>query len=53
MHNLYRRGILFVAKDGLVQVKHADIAHDVHYNTISVPEIYFQEIDYMMFKYCN
>lgn len=44
MHNLYRRGILFVAKDGLVQVKHADIAHDVHYNTISVPEIYFPSL---------
>ena len=44
LHNLYRRGILFIATDGLVQIKHADVTHDVQYNTISVPEIFFPSL---------
>ena len=40
LHNMYRRGLLFIASDGLIQVKHADVAHNVEYEAISIPEIY-------------
>ena len=40
LHNLYKRGLLFIAKDGLIQVKHPDLVHDINYNAISIPEKY-------------
>ena len=40
LHNLYKRGLLFIAKDGLIQVKHPDLVHDINYNSISIPEKY-------------
>ena len=33
--------MLTVAKDGLIQVKHPDIAHSIEYMAILVPDIYF------------
>lgn len=40
LHNLFKRGLLFVAKDGLIQVKQPDLIHDINYNAISVPVAY-------------
>ena len=40
LHNLYRKNQLFVAKDGLIQIKHTDNVHNVEYNAISVPQVY-------------
>ena len=40
LHNLYKRGILYVAKDDLIQVKHPDLIHNIEYNAISVPDTY-------------
>ena len=37
LHNLFKRGLLFIAKDGLIQVKQPDLIHDINYNAISVP----------------
>ena len=44
LHNMYRRGSLFLASDGLIQVKQADLVHDVEYQPIVVPEIYVSSV---------
>ena len=41
LHNMYRRGTLFIAPDGLIQVKQADVVHSVEYKAISIPDVYF------------
>ena len=38
---MYRRGLLFIAPDGLIQVKQADVVHSIEYKAISVPDVYF------------
>ena len=44
LHNLYKRGVLNIAKDGLIQVKHPDLVHNIEYNAISVPETYISPL---------
>ena len=44
LHNLYKRGVLFVAKDDLIQVKHPDLVHNIEYNAISIPETYISPL---------
>ena len=40
LHNMYRRGIVFIAADGLIQVRNVDVAHNTEYKAILVPEVY-------------
>ena len=44
LHNMYRRGLLFIASDGLIQVKNVDIAHNKEYKAILVPEVYVASV---------
>ena len=44
LHNMYRQGLLFVASDGLIQVKNVDIAHNKDYKAILVPEVYVASV---------
>ena len=44
LHNLYRRGILYVANDGLLQYKLTDLVHNIAYEAIVVPEVYISSI---------
>ena len=44
LHNLYRRGILYVANDGLLQYKLTDLVHNIVYEAIVVPEVYISSI---------
>ena len=41
LHNMYRRGSLYIAPDNLIQVKHVDVVHALQYEAILVPEIIF------------
>ena len=40
LHNLYKKGVLNIAKDGLIQIRNPDLVHNIEYNAISVPELY-------------
>ena len=44
LHNMFKRGSLFVATDGLIQVKVADIAHNIDYQPIVVPNVYVASV---------
>lgn len=44
LHNMYRRGTLFVANDGLLQVKNVDMVHDIEYKAILIPDIYVSSV---------
>ena len=44
LHNMYRRGTVFIASDGLLQVKNVDVTHGVEYNAIIVPEVYISSL---------
>ena len=44
LHNLYKRGIIFISSDGLIQHKSADIVHNLTYEAIVVPDIYISSI---------
>lgn len=44
MHNLFKRGLLYLSNDGLLVVKHPDIAHNIEYQAIVIPELYIPGI---------
>ena len=44
LHNMYKRGTLFIAKDGLIQAKQPDVAHSVEYEPIVIPAVYIASV---------
>jgi hypothetical protein len=40
LHNMYRRGIVYIASDGLLQAKNVDVAHNAEFKAIIIPEVY-------------
>ena len=44
LHNLYKRGSLYIASDGLLQYKQPDVARNAVYEVIVVPEVYLPSI---------
>ena len=44
LHNMYRRGTLFIASDGLLQVKNVDVAHSAEFNATVVPNVYVSSV---------
>ena len=44
LHNMFKRGSLFIATDGLIQVKVADVAHNVEYEPIVIPDVYVASV---------
>ena len=44
LHNMHKRGTLFIASDGLIQVKNIDVAHGAEFKAIVVPQVYVSSI---------
>ena len=40
LHNMYRRGLLNIASDGLIQVLNAGVMHNVEYQAIVIPDVF-------------
>ena len=44
LHNMFKRGSLFIAKDGLIQVKQPDVLHNVEYEPVVIPVVYVASV---------